>query len=575
MLKSRSQLHDLLTDAHLWKLASSPDAFVRRAICKLLVVTLAKRKNDLDPAIISANMLTSALHATQDGSAYDYSKAVAMLSAEMPSVWTPDYHGAGKKSARSRLCYFLRKGSQGGPSEYWKCIEDLVKCLPADILVHGPTEGTEGESSKDSLSYKQVLAALHDGICNKDEPRINSVAAWKAYLTTSKVVIGYLQDSHQRTQLLKSLVLPLLVQYVRPSSATSLWTVAGPHQQEVCLQASLQILSENEALFHEEWRALSARITEDIKTSLSEQSKDYVTSQDSLASESKRWYGLKSALLKTTTSTQLKDVLAATLDLELQTAISILKTRNGKPYGAAVVLNSAIELLSEFLPASDAIKAELYAFANNDIPNLILSPSAKYLIQCMSLLQPICDVGEGFAQCAKSVAKAPEFAQKMTALRALLSSPGIVSNELLTSMAKQTLQQALRENDANIWDVVVAAVDNPDTPRELTYDMLATMTECLLIDAERLACLHGFEILLKRNPELMREYSFTAQGSPLVARLLYLADGPDVIITQKAQGLNRIIQSDLLAGQNGKQALGSVLGLITRSFEEVNAESLS
>ncbi|KAL9125815.1 MAG: hypothetical protein Q9217_005035 [Psora testacea] len=575
LAKAQPQLHDMLFETQVWKFASFSDAFVRRAVYKLLVVSLVRRKSDLDPATISATVLTSALHSSQIGSAYDYAKALALLSAKMPSVWTQDYHGTGKKSARNRLCYFLRKGSQGGPPETWSYIEDLINCLSVDVLACGQGEETTELPSNERPSYTEVLEALHDGIANKDEPRANSGTAWKAYLTTSNITTRSLQSPHQRAQLIASSILPILPQYIRPSPENSRWAIAGSQQQAICRKACLQVLRLDEPLFIKHWRALSNQIIEDVKVSLPEQSKDYVKSQESLGAEATRWYGLQAALFDETDSSTWHDALVDSLDLELAAAISTLKLRNGKPYGAATLVDSVIRLLPKPILKIDAIHNRLNMFANDDIPGLLFSPSAKFLIHIMGLLQETCDVGQGFDKCTNALIKAPESAEKRSALRSLLSSPSIASNESLASMARQTLQLALRKEETNDWDVVMAAASNAYAPKELTDDILATMTQSLSIHAQRLPSLHGFELLEKQNINLLREYSTTPKGYPLAMRLLYLADGPDDTVSQRAQGLSRVLQNVMLAGPNGTQPSGSFINLIKHSFNEVNVESLS
>ncbi|KAL9101675.1 MAG: hypothetical protein Q9163_003096 [Psora crenata] len=574
LTKCSSQLHDMLEDAQLWKLASYSDAFVRRAIYRLLVVALAKSKNDLDPSTISATVLTSTLHCPQTGSAYDYARALALLTAEIPSVWTIYYHGTGKKSAINRLCHFLRKGSQGGPPEFWCYIEGLIRDLPAEVLGHGSYEANR-HPSDELPPIMEVLEALHDGIASKDEPRTNSGPAWEAYLSTAQTIWTSLESSGHRSQLLLSSVLPILPQQIRPLLENSRWTVLGPQQQTICIKACIQVLRQDGPLFADQWRTLSGHIIKDITISLPERSEDCGGSQDSLGAEAKSWYGLQAALLTETGSSFVNDLLSNTLDLELEATISTLKAGNGKPYGAAAFLATAIELLPESILTVERIKTRLCTFANHDIPDLLLSPSANNLIHAMELLQYVCDVRQGFTRCTIALAEAPESALKRDALQALLSSPSIASNSSLPLMAKESLQAALRTDNTNDWDIVVAAANNAKAPKDLTDDILLLMTESLSMDAQRLPSLHGFELLRKHNMSLLVDYTATPKGSALLARLLYLADDRDDVVAQRANGLARGLQDAMLAGSDGSQASGVFLNLLKRNFDDISTESLS
>ena len=575
LAKSQTRLHDALVKARLWQFASFSDAFVRRAIYQLLVVSLAKRKTDLDPPTISANVLTSALHSSQMGSAYDYAGAIALLTAEMPSVWIQDYQGTGKKSATSRLCYFLRKGSQGGPPQFWAYIEKLMRHLPKDVLFRKRVDGTDDKPSMQMQSFSEVLDAFHDGVVNKDEPRTNSEAAWSSYLAASVVIFELLPMASLQTELLKSFVLPILSNYLEPSLDNNGWAIAGQQQHDICVKAFLQVSNQDESLLIDRWREISARIIEDFKTSLPEQSKDYTKSQDSLAAATRRWYGMQAAIMKKTSSPLLLDVFSQTLDSELEAAISTLKARNGKPYGIAAAIDIAVQLLAGPLLLKDPIKTRLYMFANYDVPSLLISQSAKHLVHTMDLLQWTCDVRQGFTDCAKALAESPESTQKRAAVQALLSSPSLASNECLLSMAKNSLEEALDKDNAADWDLVMAFASNSEAPIDLTSYMLAKLTEGLSLDLQKRSSLHGLELLQQRNMGLMIEYSAKPEGEALIARLMHLSEGLDNPRTAIAKSLSKALQDVLVASNDPHQATRYLLSHVKHSFDEPNAESLS
>lgn len=573
LAKCQPELQEFLRSTRLWGLASYGDASVRRSIYRLLILVLAKRKDTLDAKVVSAHLLTSGLHADQTGSSYDYVKAVASLSAKIPSVWREDYQGTGKKSARSRLCYFLRRGSQNGPADYWKQIEFLINVLPPTLLIEGSEAAPPDGSNSEPVTTLEILNALHEGVVNKDEPRTNSSAAWQAYLMSFERMIAWLKED-SRLIAIKSHVLPLIAQHIRPSYEHTAWSVAGPESQTVCVIACLCVLREHEELFLETWRGLSLQIIEDLKTSLPEQSKDYVRSQDSLVAETGRWYALQSTLFKQDRSTLFQSALSQTLSTEIEAMITTLKNRNGKPYAAAAALDRVIQLFPDKILANNTIKTRLHAFANEAIPQLVLSPSAKYLIHSLDLLQWTCDVRQGIVECTKSLAEAPISQQRSTALRTLLASSAMKDNGILASLATKILHQAIDVDEDDDWKTVGAVLGNSEAPRQLTDDMLTTLTAKLTLDQRPASSLHGLELLSADRLALIQEFSTTPGGSSLISRLLFLADNTEGPMKQQSQALSSALQS-VSFPDGAAQISNSGVKLIREIFEEVTPESLS
>ena len=568
LVNCETELHSLLKGVKLWKSAYSPDAFVRRSIYRLLVILIAKRKEELDPLLISSAVLTSGLTIDQTGSSSDYAKVLVSLSAKMPSVWTHDYQGTGKKAATIRLYQFLRKGSQSGSIAYWTHLGDFIRLLPTTVFIK------PGNALEDAGSPYSVLDALHEGIANSEESRTNSCVAWQVYLSTSDRIYASLQEK-EKTKLVDSYVFPLVAQYIRPSFEGNRWSITGPQSELVCAKACSQVMDGDDKLFSGKWQDISSQFIGDLKTSLPEQSKDYSKSQDLLVVEASRWYSLQSTLLGGSVLTGVRETMINALNIEVEAEISILKNRNGKPYGAAAALDKVTQLFPEAILSNDTLKTQLYTFANSDLPQLMLSPSVGYLVHFLDLLQWTCDVRQGFSRAAQSVREAVHSPQRANALRALLSSPALSSNEILETIAMTSLDQALAGDDRGDWDAVAAATVNPEAPKRLTDGIIATLIKNLSLDEQPESALHGLEILSRRETQLIREYSATAQGSPLIEKLLFLGDSPDESTAQRALNLSNVLQSKSTFGENGLRTSGSGLAIIKRSFEEVTSESLS
>jgi len=573
--KTQPALNALLNEERLWKLAAHEDAFVRRAIYRLLINVLITSSVTLDPSIISARVLTAGLHCSQMGSAYDYAKAIALLSAKQPTVWTENYAGSGKKSAKSRLCRFLRKGSQGGPADFWSCISDLLPFLPEDILRDEPDTDSSEKSDESRRVYSQLLEAIHEGVVIKDEPRINSSASWSTYITAARLICSGLHGPGDRHSFLMSSVLPLVDQYLKPSLDQTRWHVTGPQRRDIITKASSLLFHEDSNLFMEEMRVFSARFVADLKTSLPEQSKDYLKSQDSVSTEASRWYDLQAALLEESGIDGTRQVFTETITSEIKSAVSTLNARNGKPYGAAAALETSMRALPKLVLTYSEIKNMITGFADNDIPNLILSPSAKYLVSILNILDNTQDSHVDYTRCARELYEAPNSPLKSTALQALLSSSGLAHTPALADATRKILRHAIEQDDVASWDSVLASVSNFHAPRDLLDSIFSRMTESLSVDTERCAVLHGLELISKRNLKVLREFTTSNVGSKLLSSLLFLSEAEDGDVSQQAKVLNNALEGALRSSGDANQAIESMLAIIRNGLDEAGESSLS
>ncbi|KAG8528214.1 uncharacterized protein KY384_007131 [Bacidia gigantensis] len=575
--KSNLEINAILNSPELWKLASFSDPFVRRSIYKLLITCLDRRKEALDPRVLSSNVLTSALHSDQTGSAYDYANSLVQLSLKAPSVWTDNYSGTAKKSAKNRLSYFLRKGSRGGSPGFWRFIEELVKHLPNELLQERTHPDLPEDTKDQAASHFVILDALHEGVINRDEQRLNSDAAWAAYLAASQRISISLDDSSSPS-FVESYLAPLLAHYIKPSAGLGSWSMTGSQPQQLCLEACLLILEKDESLLVKQLETISSQIIEDLKVSHPEQSKDYTKSQDSLANETSRWYTLMSLLtqeVKFSAKLSTSECLQSCLQSELGAAVSVLRNRNGKPYGAASTIVSALHLLSTMIASNKSIRSLLEHFGNVDVPSLTLSPSAKHLVHVLDLLRDTCDVDLGYHRSLEAVVQAPQSPQKTAALECFLSFSTIASNEMLQSVVLQSLQQALDHDSASDWTLVTKAFANPEAPMHLTDEILSSLTQSLTINSQQQTSLHGLEILQKSSIGHLKAYATSHKGSVLVSRLLYLVDTADEASKKRAAALAGVLQSaiPIIEGRDG--LVNPSISIIQRAFDEIAADSLS
>ena len=579
MERSKTLIGEFLKEEKLWKLASHDDPYVRRAIYRLLVVALAKEKEALDPSLLSVNMLISGLHISQAGSAFDYARAVAALSTEIPEVWTVHYIGSGKKSPQSRMCYFLKRGSQGGPAEFWAQVSRIITVLPPAIIVNAAGKSAETED-EDEDKFSPVLSAVHEGLNSRGEARTNHGAAWSTYLDVFELVLSSFPAPPEKQRLYQTTIFPLVTQYIRKSPNQLRWVMPGPQQGALCKRAcTIAILSGPEE-FLDGWKTLSSKVIEDLKTSLPEQSKEFAISQDAVSSEMVRWYQLQASLLESKAASSVGTIIGSTLPFEVRSIISLIKARNGKPYGAASALESLIQLMPASLLHDSLVQEELVAFANV-MPDFVVSPSAQYLIRVLSLLQEYklldeySDVGHIYERCMRTLIDAPDSSIKAAALQSFISSPLLGDTQSLSTMVLNDLSQAMKNDTGALWEPVMAAMANPLAPKQLTDDILANMTAGLSLSPDTTATINGLEKIVRQNNSLLKDFILSSTGSTLRSKLLLLGDSADESVSLRATKLNSALERILSVEGGGNQATKSMIAIVNEGLEKAQADSLS
>lgn len=574
MEKSRALLEEFLNEGKVWKLATHSDSFVRRALYRLIPVTLAKQRNSLNQSLLSTNLLMSGLRTDQTGSALDFTNAISILTEELPDVWTLQYAGTGKQSARSRLKDFLKKGSRGGPSEFWSSVSSLLSRLPPSILTSADEDGSTSNADDKAHSSSSLLSALLEGINSKDEPRANQGSAWKTYLDAFELLQALLPDPVDRQGFYGRHLLPILRQYIRPSPELTGWTLPTPQRKPILLRVCSLTLLHTPKAFEDEWQALSTQIIDDLKTSLPEQSKEYAKSQDSIAAETGRWYQLQSSLLGESSGTALISILEQSLPMEANSALTIIKNRNGKPYGAAAALHTALKYVPGIVLGNGPTRKALLDFAHSVIPELMNSPSTKYLIQILDHLEENEDVSQAYERCMEKLAELPESDAKSNALQTFMASPRLARSESLPALVPTSLQRALKDDDEPSWKLVMAALSNPVAPKGLTEDALVSMVDDLSIHAASPTGLHGLEMAAKHAEGVVKEFALSSKGSSLLSVLLSLSASTDDNISQRAKSLSTLVEQALTVSGSAGQATTSMLHMIQSSIDTAGAGSL-
>ncbi|KAL9030090.1 MAG: hypothetical protein Q9196_001753 [Gyalolechia fulgens] len=560
--KQYGPFEDFLVRKELWKFSSYSDPSVRRAIYKLLNSSVIKKPSLLSMEMISTHVLLSSLSISQASSIIDYSQALARLTEYEQKIWTDYYTGTGKKAATKRLCQYLANGSQGGPSTCWDEINSLLLHVPESVLL--PAEDIPDQRYV-------IFEALRDGITNREEPSASQQNAWNAYLNLVKRFLSVNNVDDER--LIRSTVMPMLVHYITPSGNTSTWTISAS-QQFILLDAA-RIALTSKQLVIDQWQELSGALIRDIQTSLPEQSKDFVKSQDAISAKANRWHNLQAALRSIELPEEVNMAMADATRSEIQSAIALLKARSGKPYGAASLIESAIRSMPDILSGHDSLKNIVADFMMIDAPDLLFSPSAPYLVGLLPQLERVVDVGRSYRTSFQSVLRAPESSEKNQALQRLVASPCLAQldrdQELLASLTT-TLQQAIDKEEEQD-EIFKTAIANPHAPFPLTQGLITHMFENLSIEEHQSASLHGLAVVAQHKPDILETYNQAPDGSGLLTRLISLTDSSDHAISEAAKSLSDTVQATTSTdSSHGNQ---EILTIIRRNLDRADRDALS
>jgi E3 ubiquitin-protein ligase listerin len=527
----------LLTSKRLWEFAYHQDAFVRRGVCSLVTLCAARLLSELDWKVLSTCFLAKSLHINQLGSMRQFTEALLAITVAHPSIWTEEYHG--KTTACKRLFQYLRQGSQRGPESVWPALGQLITHIPLEVWC---------SQSKPSIDEANtLLAALHEGISNSEEPRSNGSTAWSTYIATCFWVADLLEADQEA--LFEQAVLPVVYQYVEESTERSQWRSPASAALLICSQCFVGLWSRNRPeIIGRTWNALADHLIEAMKLSLPETSKEFRASQDSIIAMAKRLGSLQIEITKKIPES--RQLIAEANARAFQAAAILLRSRNGKPYGAAGVLQE--------LPLASSIRLP-DEFLTSELPHLLSSPSGERLI---AILLKYCRSSPAFQTSLDATvnaflhdAKLRSTTAYQTLLRGLSDADMTEIDGLIDTILKDL--RSLLTGEASDWNFVrevvnYSALDNDSnsavTPAGPKAQVIEEMISALSIENEQEAALQGFEAILSQRQTMTVQPSYISE---LLSKLLLLADSPDERTADRAAHLSSRVKQ--LAGSQGSE----------------------
>lgn len=533
----QSRYVEFFSEDSVWKSITLNDSTVRKAVCQLLFACLGRKLPYATETKARQAFVTGGLKMNQAGSALEFVRALTKLTQSCPEIWISSRE---KKPPLIRLHTFIAKGSQGSPSKFWEYLDQLLSVIP--------TTSTPEEASA-------LLTSLKSGVTHREEPRINASFAWKCYVNTAKRLLEGLSVEEQIT-CGREHILPLFEQFLLSASEKPTTVSVEPNAMEILVDAYVTISGGNNPLsiaLQNEWDRLATVLCASISGSLPEVSKDFQSSQEKISEEGRRWFGLVGQI-----SQRLKEIDRAIPDFTeapsakiISQCISMLESRNLKPFGAARVIEYSLSTTPHIF--QDDKWRSVYNFllfvVEDGISRVLESPSSRHLLSCVRLLGSFPRRGEDFTQLWNTWVS-----------ETLALSPGPIRNDALASLVSfekcsdlsrrrqdlqevtfaQTLTTAQGEGDA--WSLLQAAVTYQALSETIYHSLSKELVSLLEKQPQHSAnVLKALEVLVKGRPQL---FSTNEElHTSLIAQLLSLSEIGDNSVSAASASIRSLLDS--------------------------------
>ncbi|KAH6605427.1 hypothetical protein Trco_007134 [Trichoderma cornu-damae] len=559
------RLDEFFAEETVWGAITFNDSAVRRSVCHLLITCLGRKLPYATSTQARQAMVTGGLKTSQTGSALDYVRALTKLSQAVPDLWTPA--AKEKKPALLRLRHFIERGSQGCPAKFWEHLDELVSVLP------------EAQMTKLETA-SEFLAAVKSGVTNREEPRTNTSMAWKCYIDTLKRLIKSLSDD-EKLVFAREQIFPLFEHSLLTVSEKPVAIPLGPNAMTILVEAHLAMLRSAPAVIsasEEEWERLAGLLCAKISGSLPEVSREYRSSQEKIAEEGRRWFGLVGEIHTKLARVEesLPDQTAAPSRAVIKQCLVILQNRNMKPFGAAGILEYALSTAQHLFDGEtgDEVAEFLSAAAGESVEMVIQSASSRPLLSCLNLLGAIPSREHAYRAVwgtwVEAVLGFPDRAVRDLALASLVSEEK--APELTRANAKlqdYIVAEAVEaaKGEAPGWELLEAGMSD----HGLADESCKRLSERLLdiLDKEPAfaeSALRALEMIAKGRPQLFAEND--SLHTALVAQLLSLSEISSNVISSKAIAIRSILQGEVGAGTQ------PVIEIIQSNLERAGPQSL-
>ncbi|KIL95485.1 hypothetical protein FAVG1_00222 [Fusarium avenaceum] len=560
--KLQSRYDDYFAEENVWKTITFSDSAVRRTICQLLFASIDRKLPYAEDAKVKQAFITGGLKTNQAGSALEYVRALTKMTQAYPDVWSSAKSSSGPKSPLGRLQAFIAKGSQGSQAKFWQFLDQLLMILPSDLIT--------------PEIASQFLSSLKSGVTHREEPRTNTSYAWKCFIDTAKRLLKNLPAENQ-LPFVQEHLFPLIEQFMFSVSEKTVAIPMGPNAISVLVEAYIATVQASPSVVsasEEEWNRLASIFCAKISGSLPEVSREYQQSQEMISEEGRRWFGLVGQIEDKIAEFE-EDIPDQTAGPSLQgisQSITLLESRNLKPYGAARIIEYALSMAPRLFHGDGASKLSTFftAMARDDAAKAVTSPSSRYLLSSLHLLG---SVSTQFAPIWNSwvdaVLDLPSDAMRDSALASLISNDrGAVLAKGNMDLQKHIIGQAvlLAVGNSTNWELLEAAVTYQTLTDSNYRELVQALVEILEKEPQKTeSTLQALEIAAKGRPELFSRDDRV--HTTLVALLLGLSELEDSAISSKATSIRTLLDTHT----DGKLP---VVAVVQANLERAGTQSL-
>lgn len=378
--KQQEKYEELLSNnGAIWDYVSSKDPSVRTSVAQLLIRCVEKKSDivETDLRLIGRSLLMDGLKASQSTTAISFMQALKAVTLKYPEIWASSYKG--KKTPSAMFLSFAEKGPQDCGAMYWKTLSDLVKVCPKETLF--PT-------LDDSDDF---LRSLLLGIKKRPFGADHTKAAQTCCIDVLDLLVSYAPPGSSAIKLCETAAYPQFDLWLADKSLSPLGNEAISRVYNICANIKGEDAGSS---FADYWKKAADMIVEQMSTSLPQQSKEYKTSQDKVVNVARRWFQFAQEVLEGARDEDCKYILDPCRTMTHQ-ALSVMSSRDGKPYSAAAIVDDATCLAVSVSAANPQPATEHYktfitgectSFIKEKFILMTQSPSAEYVVSIFQRL---------------------------------------------------------------------------------------------------------------------------------------------------------------------------------------------
>lgn len=513
--------------------------------------------------MISKALLSKQTMRHQSGTSLDYTDVLALLTSRNSQIWAQPGE---KSSVNEKLQSLVKNGSQLGTSRFWLNVKSIILKLPPSTL------SSSLEQSKD------LLNAMRHGLTQKLEPRSNVEDAMACYFATlQRLALGAPEGDAK--DLVSNMGMPFVHHFLTPASTSDKWAL--PTKSGLSIVANGLQMEPMGAIAIQQWPNVTKIVTDDIRTSLPEQSIEFDSSQKQVELEGNKLFSLLAELMKLDPTHTFNGSVKHARSHVLSESIDLLKARNGKPFGAA----GCILAILKRGDAADMLRDNelgpmLKGFVREEVPRMIMSPSQSRLVSLLYYCHASSVFTETWNATLDAMISGKDPLLRRSAVQDLLMCRDMPQdfthasqNENLQRYILEQCQTELGEGKESTFISQMLARASTVLAQTTTDALLVTVTENLLHEESMTLSLSILKQLSTQHKSPLKQYLATAPGSDLLQNLLRVQEHGDETDARIAAELSRVIGQ--LTSSMPAQESTSPTAMIQRRLREANTQALS